>query len=43
MAAVFDLDKARERSDSFDKCCREVERLFREALGGATEGETQSG
>ena len=32
LAALFDLQLARQRSDSFDKCCREVERLFREAL-----------
>jgi len=31
LAAVFDLELARTRSDSFDKCRREVERLFREA------------
>lgn len=37
LAALFDLQLARKRSDSFDKCCREVERLFREALGGASE------
>jgi len=35
LAARFDLQLARQRSDSFDKCCREVERLFREALGRA--------
>ena len=28
LTAVFDIALARRRSDSFDKCCREVERLF---------------
>jgi len=28
LTAVFDIALARQRSDSFDKCCREVERLF---------------
>lgn len=28
LSAVFDLDQARSRSDSFDKCYREVERLL---------------
>lgn len=37
LAACFDLQSARRRSDSFDKCCREVERLFREALGRTSE------
>jgi len=36
LAARFDLQLARERSDSFDKCWREVERLFREALRRAS-------
>ncbi len=31
LTAVFDMRLARQRSDSFDKCWREVERLFREA------------
>src|SRR3990172_6375612 len=31
LAAVFDLELARTRSDSCGKCRREVERLFREA------------
>ena len=31
LAAIFDMQCARERSDSFDKCWREVERLFRRA------------
>jgi len=35
LAARFDLQLARQRSDSFDKCWREVERLFREASGPA--------
>lgn len=29
LAASFDLDLARTRSPSFDKCCREIERLLR--------------
>jgi hypothetical protein len=29
LTAVFDLDLARSRSDSFDKCYREIERLLR--------------
>jgi hypothetical protein len=33
LAAVFDIQTARSRSDSFDKCCREVERLFDEVVG----------
>jgi hypothetical protein len=37
LAALFDLQLARERSDSFDKCWREVSRLFGEAAGQATE------
>ena len=28
LTAVFDLDQARSRSDSFDKCYREIERLI---------------
>ena len=28
LAAVFDMQAARRRSDSFDKFCREIERLF---------------
>jgi hypothetical protein len=31
LTAVFDMKLARQRSDSFDKCWREVERLFAEA------------
>jgi hypothetical protein len=31
LTAVFDMQLARQRSDSFDKCWREVERLFAEA------------
>jgi len=30
LTAVFDMELARSRSDSFDKCWREVERLFAE-------------
>jgi len=30
----FDLDLARKRTDSFAKCCREVERLFRAVWPG---------
>lgn len=29
LAAIFDMELARKRSDSFDKCWREVQRLFR--------------
>ena len=31
LTAIFDLQLARKRSDSFDKCWREVERLLKEA------------
>lgn len=31
LTAVFDMQLARQRSDSFDKCWREIERLFAEA------------
>jgi hypothetical protein len=31
LAATFDMDLARQRSDSFDKCWREIERLLAEA------------
>lgn len=31
LAAIFDMELARNRSDSFDKCWREVQRLFQEA------------
>jgi hypothetical protein len=43
LAAVFDIQTARSRSDSFDKCCREVRRLLDEALGQAAEGDPQFG
>lgn len=33
LTAVFDMQLARRRSDSFDKCWREIERLFSEASG----------
>jgi hypothetical protein len=33
LAATFDMNLARKRSDSFDKCWREVERLLAEAVG----------
>ncbi len=28
LTAVFDIASARPRSDSFDKCCREITRLL---------------
>ena len=31
LATTFDMDLARQRSDSFDKCWREIERLLAEA------------
>lgn len=43
LAAVFDMALARKRSDSFDKCCREVQRLFGEAARQASETGGQSG
>jgi len=43
LAAVFDIELARKRSDSFDKCCREVQRLFGEAARQASETGGQSG
>lgn len=33
LTAVFDMDLARQRSDSFDKCYREIERLFTVLVG----------
>ena len=33
LTAVFDMQFARQRSDSFDKCWREIERLLSEASG----------
>jgi len=33
LTAVFDMQLARRRSDSFDKCWREIQRLFAEASG----------
>ena len=33
LATAFDMHTARQRSDSFDKCWREIERLFAEASG----------
>jgi hypothetical protein len=32
LTAVFDLDIARSRADSFDKCCREIEGLLRKLI-----------
>lgn len=43
MSALFDIQLARTRSDSFDKCCREVRRLFEEGLGRGLEGDPQFG
>ena len=43
LAAVFDMELARRRSVSFDKCCREVRRLFGEASREITETDRQSG
>ena len=43
LAAVFDIELARKRSDSFDKCCREVQRLFGKAARQASETGGQSG
>ena len=43
LAAVFDIEIARTRSDSFDKCCREVHRLFREASEQSPARDGQSG
>jgi hypothetical protein len=34
LAARFDIDLARRRSPSFDKFCRQIERLIRAGLGG---------
>jgi hypothetical protein len=33
LTAIFDMNLARKRSDSFDKCWREIERLLAEASG----------
>jgi hypothetical protein len=35
LAARFDIDLARRRSPSFDKFCRQIERLIRAGLAGA--------
>lgn len=43
LAALFDVELARKRSDSFDKCRREIERLFGEAASQVPPGEGQSG
>ena len=39
LTAVFDLDLAFGRSDSFNKCVREVERLVRAILSAVPDGE----
>lgn len=38
LAAKFNLDLARDRSDSFDKCWREMDRLLGEAIGRQEHG-----
>jgi len=43
LAEVFDMELARKRSNSFDKCWREAERLFATASPQTPETDTQSG